>query len=265
MDKLQKDNNGYYINRKVSYSKIKEFPYTILDKCLDFAYDMTYGKVGQHRNYRSGGKIIRENGEIFINTFQGKLAEYGVWNEFANRKLSISRPDLEKYKLGKWDDFDIKYKDYSIAVKSTKQYGNLLLLEKKDWNDKGIYIPNESKGKGHYDFLLLIRISPDGEAIMKKNKLLYSKNIDKQELKNKIINNTNKWSYDIPGFITHKDLCYIIKNNYVIEQGAILNGRTIMDADNYYVQAGCMRNINEMFNQMFNIEAKEIVELVDKL
>lgn len=145
MDKLLKKNNIYYINRKVSYNKIKEFPDRILHRCFDFAYDITYGKVGQHRNYRSGGIIKRKNGEIFINTFQGKLAEYGIWNEFVNRNLNIDGPDLNKYGLGTWDDFDIKYKDYNIAVKSTKYYGNLLLLEQKDWSDDGIYIPNEMR------------------------------------------------------------------------------------------------------------------------
>lgn len=155
MDKLIKNNNGYFISKKVPYNKIKEFPLRILNKCFDFSYNMTYENKGQHRSYRSGGGKNRYNGEIFINTFQGKLAEYGIWNEFKNRSFDITSPDLSEYNLGKWDDFDIKYKDYSIAVKSTKFYGNLLLLEKDDWNEHGIYIPNEDKGTGYYDFLFL--------------------------------------------------------------------------------------------------------------
>lgn len=264
MDRLSECDNGYKIDKKISYNKMKEFPERILEKCFNFSYDMTYARVGQHRNYRSGGTLNRKNGEIFINTFQGKLAEYGIWNEFANRKLEIRSPDLKEFKLGKWDDFDFIYKNYKIAVKSTKYYGNLLLLERKDWDKEGIYIPNEKKGTGYYDFFVLIRVFPDGEKIMKDNKILYSENIYEKELKKKIINKGNKWSYDIPGFITHKDLCKLIKNEYVIEKGALLNGKTEMDADNYYVQAGDMRNINEMFKQITDIHIKEIDEIGQK-
>ena len=265
MDKLIKNNNGCFISKKVPYKKIKEFPLRILNKCFDFAYDMTYGNKGEHRSYRSGGKIIRKNGEVFINTFQGKLAEYGIWNEFENRSFDINSPDLSEYNLGKWDDFDIKYKDYNIAVKSTKFYGNLLLLEKDDWNEHGIYIPNEDKGTGYYDFFVLIRISPDGEYIMKEKRKLYSsEKIDREDLRKIIINNSNKWSDDVPGFITHEDLCSIIKNKDIIEAGKMLNGKTPMDTNNYYVQAGCMRNINAMFSQFESIKVKEIDESGNK-
>ena len=51
--------------------------------------------------------------------------------------------------------------------KSTKSYGDLLLLETKDWNDDGEYIPNKDKGNFRYDYTILVRFSPDGEAIMK--------------------------------------------------------------------------------------------------
>ena len=261
MNKLLMCGNGYKIDRKILYSKVKEFPERILYKCFDFAYDMTYAELGEHRNYRSGGTLNRKNGEIFINTFQGKLAEYSIWNEFANRKLEINRPDLEKFKLGKWDDFDFIYKNYKIAVKSTKHYGNLLLLERKDWNNEGIYIPNEKKGTGYYDFFVLIRIFPDGERIMKDNRILYSKNIDKKELEEKIINKDIKWSYDIPGFITHADFCEVIENRNIIEKGSMLNGKIEMDANNYYVQAGDMKNINEMFKEITGINIKEIDEI----
>lgn len=260
MDRLLERNQGYYsVNKRVSYNKIKDFPDRILDKCFKFAYDMTYGELGQHRSYRSGGMARRSNGQIFINTFQGKLAEYGIWNEFRNRNLYVKNPDLREYKLGKWDDFDINYENYNIAVKSTKYYGNLLMLEKKDWDDKGIYIPNKSKGTGYYDFFILIRIGPDGEDIMRKERILYSKYAQREKLANMILNRNINWSYDIPGFITHKDLCKVINEKYIIEQGAILNERTPIDANNYYVQAGCMRNINELFDYVTTEKIKEIV------
>lgn len=61
---------------------------------------MSYG-TGEHRN---GGELNRKNGEIFINTFQGKLAELAVYNEIYKlsndvyKKLSI--PDFNIFGLG---------------------------------------------------------------------------------------------------------------------------------------------------------------------
>ena len=70
---------------------------------------------------------------------------------------------------------------------------------------------------------------------MKEKKWLYC-NYVKEELY-KIIVNDRVWEFDIPGFICRKDLIYIIENEFIIPQNAWLNGRTRMDADNYYVQA----------------------------
>lgn len=183
MERVVEKHDRVYVTKKIPYKKIKEFPDRILNKCFNFAYNMTYGESGQHRSYRSGGINRRKNGEIFINTFQGKLAEYGIWNEFKNRNFEIGSPDLSEDMLGKWDEFDFIYNGYKISVKSTKFYGNLLLLEKKDWTEKGIYIPDKAKETSYYDFFVLLRISPNGENIMKNNKILYSQKIDKEELK----------------------------------------------------------------------------------
>lgn len=79
-----------------------------------------------------------------------------------------------------------------------------------------------------------------------------------------MLQNCNRWSYDIPGFITHEDLCYVIKNEHIIKQGSILNGSTKIDADNYYVQTGDMRNIELMFTEVADIKFKEIDEQGDK-
>jgi hypothetical protein len=61
-----------------------------------------------------------------------------------------------------------------------------------------------------------------------------------------------------------KDLCYVIKNEHIIKQGSILNGSTKIDADNYYVQTGDMRNIELMFTEVADIKFKEIDEQGDK-
>lgn len=238
MEKLKKEDNKFFITRKKDFSPLPPFSKEIINAVFDFAYDMTFGAVGEHRDHRSGGQHKRKNGEIFINTLQGKLSEFGVY--YFLRKANIvdlGRPDLEKWELGKWDDADFKFNNFKFSIKSTKFYGNLILLETKDWNEEGFYLPNDAQ----YDFTILTRIKPDGEKLLKTKKLLYSDNCDKEELKTLII--SEKWQCDIPGFITLEMLQEVIKNDYILPQNSYLNGSTRMDAENYYIQAGDLLDI----------------------
>lgn len=54
---------------------------------------------------------------------------------------------------------------------------------------------------------------------------------------------SENWIFDIPGYVTRNDLIYVINHNYLIPRGSMLNGSTRMDASNYYVQTGDMRNL----------------------
>ena len=137
-----------------------------------------------------------------------------------------------------------------MAVKSTKDYGQLLLLETKDWNDKGYYIPNIKKGIYKYDYVMLVRIKPSCEDLLKKKKLLYSKYADRDELKQLV--KSQKWSYDYAGYITYDELLYIIKNKYILPQNGLLNGKMPMDAENYYVQAYNMKQLDTIFEKEEN-------------
>ena len=211
---------------------------------FEFAYDMTFGNIGKHRDHRSGGTHKRHNGELFSDTMQGKLSEFVVYNVFRNRIKEINRPDLNRYGLKKWDDCDFKINQRTIAVKSTKFYGNLLLLESNDWNERGQYIPNIQNGEKNYDFFILIRIKPDLTRIMKQNKAYYSDEINKNTLEEIIFK--EEWISNIVGYITHDDLIETIQEKNLIKKGSILNYNTVMDADNYYVQAGDFRPMHEL-------------------
>ena len=85
---------------------------------------MTFGNRGAHRNHRTGGTILRKQGEIFPNTFQGKLAECAACNLFykVDRKVF---PDFSVSKLGVWDSVDVVVNGKKIAVKSTDQFAVL--------------------------------------------------------------------------------------------------------------------------------------------
>ncbi|MBP8017180.1 hypothetical protein KAZ01_04180, partial [Candidatus Gracilibacteria bacterium] len=77
---------------------------------------------------------------------------------------------------------------------------------------------------------------------------LYSNAIDKTNLYNLII--SQNWQYELTGKIDKEDLMSIIKNEFILPQNAMLNGTTKMDAENYYVQAGDMKDIKILINEM---------------
>jgi hypothetical protein len=117
--------------------------------------------------------------------------------------------------------------------------------ETKDWNEKGEYIPNIGTEKScTYDYFVFVRIEPDGKKIMTSNKLFYTDSIDENMLWNLI--NSEEWKYDIAGYVEHNDLVYAINNNFIIPQGAMLNKWTKMDAENYYIQSGDMRDFQQL-------------------
>lgn len=246
MEKLkQEDGDKYFITKKKEFAPLPPFSEQIIDAVFNFAYAMTFGKEGEHRDHRSGGQHKRRNGEIFINAFQGKLSEFGVYYYLRkNNIIDLGRPDLDKWELGKWDDADFVCNKKKISIKSTKYFGNLILLETKDWNNEGFYLPNNAQ----YDLTILVRVKPDGEKLLKSQKLLYADFCKKEQLK--LLIKKEKWQCDIPGFITLDALKYIINNNFILPQNSYLNGTTKMDAENYYIQAGDLININQIKNEL---------------
>ncbi len=252
VNKLRQDANNFYIENKKYFNSGSFFSDETINNVFDFAYAMTFGD-GEHRNHRTGGSMNRKKGQIFINTFQGKLSELAIYKTFlkSNREAydKLSEPDFDVYGLGEWDDSDIVLEDKKFSVKSTKFYGNLLLLETKDWNVNGEYVPNLNTDKNSvYDYFILVRIKPDGEKMMINNRLLYSNDINRDILYSLI--KAEKWEYDVPGYITYEDLKYLIRNDFVLPQGSMLNGSISMDAENYYIQSGDMRDFKQLVGSL---------------
>ena len=53
----------------------------------------------------------------------------------------------------------------------------------------------------------------------------------------------------------------MIRENRIIPQNAFLNGRTKMDAENYYFQTGNMHSINELYMRDINESYDERADL----
>lgn len=240
--KLNNAGNNYFINCR------KEFNEHHLDKAfliqsLNFAYSMVY-EEGYHRNHRSGGNIRRSKNEILLNAFQGKLAEVLVYSIFGDNGIKCNEPDLNIYGEGKWDDVDIEANGKLLCIKSAAFFSNLLLLEAKDWDNDGNYIPNINVDGAHqkYDYFLLVRIKPDIKS------MLQDLPNNKEEIQSKIC--SIDFTYDIAGWCTTNSLIHIMKNNYFLPQNSLLNGKIKMDADNYYIQAGNLRNMEELIERL---------------
>ncbi|MCL2413864.1 MAG: hypothetical protein FWC94_01235 [Bacteroidales bacterium] len=248
MNKLEERSDGKYTTRKKPFVSLGVFEPSIIERVFEFAYDMTFGKTGEHRNHRTGGTHRRKKGEIFANTFQGKLAEFAFCNTACQELPHIEEPDLSISKLGIWDDSDFVVDNHTLNIKSIAWFSDLLLLETKDWNEKGQYTPNLKKEGKHadYDFFILVKMKPDSKKLLSGNRMLFTNTIDKELLKKMVL--AEKWEYDIPGWCCRHQLVEIIKKPHIIREKEMLNGTTPMDADNYYIQAGDMHNIESLIN-----------------
>ena len=241
---LDKKENNYHINRKVKFTE-NIIDTDVINLSFDFAYQMAFGD-GHHRAHRSGGNELRSPLDIFKNTFQGKIAESVLYNYLLNNDIICKSVDYSVSGKGSWDDADLVYKNIKISVKSAAHFSNLLLLETKDWDSEGRYIPNINNPDvaDIYDYFVLVRIKPNTNS-------LFNGPTDEKSLKKEIV--SNKWYYDIAGCCSLKTLKFIIRNNYVLPQQALLNGKIEMDAENYYIQSGDLKGIDELLNILKNV------------
>ena len=111
------DPNSLEITKRKFFSPHAEITKDGINKTRDFANKMSSKKQGEHREYRTGGSHFRSPKEIFINAFQGKLAEVAFYEYFKDKGLPINQPDLETYPKGQWDSFDFLINNKKINVK----------------------------------------------------------------------------------------------------------------------------------------------------
>lgn len=250
------DNFG---NKIYSFSNIKPFHSmgVINDEyrkeSFRFAYRMSFSDEGYHRNYRSGGSHRRKKVEVFCNTFIGKLGEFAVYQYLTkNGNFKFPYPDLTVMGKGLWDSYDFTFYERKIGVKTTKPIGNLLLLERKDWNEYGQYIPDLKKGGGEYTDFIFVRVDIDIESNLRRKRLFYSDFIDTGVLKFEYENAS--YQFDLL-YVPIGLIRFAIQQGAIIEKGSYLN-KTLIDADNYYIQSGDMLDIKYLIHEL---DWKEII------
>ncbi|MEJ8776740.1 hypothetical protein [Pseudogracilibacillus sp. ICA-222130] len=238
--KIYNFTNPYRFN---SLGQIKP-EYTL--SSFEFANNMSFSEEGHHRVYRSGGSEIRSKVQVFCDTFIGKLGEFAVYQYFRNNGITLTYPDLKIMGQGEWDSYDFTYKNRKIGVKTTKTNGNLLLLETKDWNKNAQYLPNLSNGNADYTDFLFVRVDTNIVSNLKRQRLYRNNNIKKEILEDEF--NKSSYYFDIahiPIFLVK----HAIQQNSIIEKGSYLY-KTLIDANNYYIQSGDMFFISNLINEL---------------
>lgn len=189
-----------------------------IKKCLDFAEMMVYGDGYQNPNSFGNEKEPRVSSEVFRDILQGKISEIGFYNfMFKQKIIPDKKPDFEVWGKGKWEDIDFTFNngEIRISIKSTKHFGNLLLLEKHKYTKNGEFNQPVDGGEPFaYDNTFLVRV----KGIDGGNRSEYD--------------NISSVQCEISGHIDHARFLSIIAENQVVPQGCLLG--TPLKVDNYY-------------------------------
>lgn len=233
--------NSFSVTGRKPFNPTGQIRSTTIETVTKFAFDMTFGSKGQHRDHRTGGSAKRSSAQILSDTFQGKLSEFALSNVLYKLDGFVP-PDTATYELGEWESADFQIGENLFSVKSTKYFGNLLLLEKGDWDAEGRYLPTGEEPKT-YTHIVLVRIAPDIEELIRPGSSSSNTSNYETLLQTAL---SQKWDYEITGYITSDDLREIVRLGHEIPKGSLLNGKVRMDASNYYVQAADLRTVEEL-------------------
>lgn len=173
-------------------------------KCKEFAYKMK----GKHLHFKDKNNYVKRNEEEIIrDVISGKLAEIGLHKYLTNKHkgedYTISKVDFDIYPRYVGDSYDLKFNDCIISIKSSKEYGSCLLIEKERfvYDEDGQAIGVDNKIDNLPDYYVFIRIKVD-------------------------LNNINNTYAEIMGTISHKNFMYIKKE---APRGMVLNKKNGYD------------------------------------
>lgn len=223
--KLERDNNNYHIFKKKAFDGRRKFK----DDHIRAAFKYAAGVA-------DGDK------EAFIKAFQGKMSTYGCYDYLSEEGIGVNLAQVADTPHA----YACQAQGKHLGVLSTIYYGNLLLLETKDWNKKGQYVPNLVLGHDPYDYLVLVRLKPSLDNILRKNPSYFEGDI--HDLLDKLLE--EQWAYDFLGYVSREDLKYIIKEKLILPRHGMLNGKTKMDTDYYYVQGNNMRPMEALLRAL---------------
>ena len=149
---------GYYMGDKIYFTDEE------IKKAINFA-DKIKWKHPHFADKENNAK--RTEKEIFMSVLRGKLAEIALKkyliNKHGKNKHKISELDFNIYKKGVCDDFDLKFDDYTISIKSSKPFASCLLIEKEKYelDENGNAISIDGHENSIPDFYTFIKVNID--------------------------------------------------------------------------------------------------------
>lgn len=245
MHKLTQIGEGEYRTNYIKRLSPIYLPEEDVQDCMEFAYDMTFGKVGQHRNIANGSSYQRSDSEIFANVLQGKVGEFAVRNYLASLGLDVSDVDLRRYQKGRWDNGDLVLGNDLISVKSSPSYVNFLKLNANDYDERGRY----KFGRSADDYIMYTRVLPNVNKVMRDvsyeiNTLISQDALTCDDIERLILEDT--WSVDLPGYITRGDFAEeVIGNDLKVYKGEKIDNLGMFH-DVYYTQTGDLRELDTL-------------------
>lgn len=126
-----------------------------LKKTINFANKIK----GKHPYFKDKNNLVRRTeNEVFLSVVRGKLAEIALHKHLKEKhkgeKIYLSDLDFNIYEKGICDDFDLKFNDLNISIKSSKPFSTCMLIEKEkfkvDKNNKVIAIDGHSNNIPDY-------------------------------------------------------------------------------------------------------------------
>ena len=113
----------------------------------------------------------RTEEEVFISVLRGKLAEIALYKYLREKHKGntyrISDLDFNEYKKGVCDEFDLKFNDYTISIKSSKPFSSCLLIEteKYELDENGNAIEIDGHRDNILDYYAFIKVDLNLENI----------------------------------------------------------------------------------------------------
>lgn len=265
MNKLTKINDTTYKTNTHKEYVPMHVSEEAIQKCLDFAYEMTYGK-GYHRSNSTGSDVKRKPSEIFASVFQGKLAECALQEYLTAVGVKVSDVDFTVGGKGTWDSYDLLSFENAIQVKSSKDYMQMLLLNKNDYDEEGKYIYSNNEEYAAPDYFVFSRVRPNINWIVKKSDLPLRQLVSKQDVE-KLVYPCN-WSVDLTGFINHDEFKdYVIKDEQYVNKNDTVDSLNLFD-DYYYTQTGDLNEVHDLATNLlqdgFNDFIDEKIEMTDE-
>lgn len=176
-----------------------------ISKTIEFANKM---KTKHPHFADKENDAVRTENEIFISVVRGKLAEIALYKYLKEKHkdsgCKISELDFNIYQKGVCDDFDLKFNDYTISIKSSKPFSSCLLIETEKYqlNENGEAIAIDGHTDNIPDFYAFVKIDLNLNEIEKTYASICGAISHKSFWKNKkvvprgtFINKTNMYNY----------------------------------------------------------------------